>query len=91
MTLVAMNKFGRTLTDRPDGKKAYETIVADNAPPYILDFKGVMSLGSSFGDEVVIRLAQLQSNQIKIVNINDGIRACIKRVTEGTTVRVDMA
>lgn len=88
MTTVSMNRFGRTLTDRPDGKKAYEAIVASSAPPYILDFQGVMSLGSSFGDEVVVRLACLQNNHIKVVNINDGIRSCIKRVIEGTEITV---
>ena len=86
---VLMNRFGRTLTDRPDGKKAYDAIVGEGSPPYLLDFKGVMSLGSSFGDEVVVRLARLQGNRIGVVNANDGIRACMKRVVEGTDVTVE--
>lgn len=86
MTTVPMNKFGRTLTDRPDGQKAFSSICNEYEPPYQLDFKGVISMGSSFGDEVVIKLAKLQNNNIEILNVNDGVRACIKRVVEGTNV-----
>ncbi|MBF0106932.1 MAG: DUF4325 domain-containing protein [Deltaproteobacteria bacterium] len=89
MSMIQMNKFGKTLTDREDGKKVFNTIILSNQKPYILNFEGVISLGSSFGDEVVIKLAQLQDNKIQLININDGIRSCIKRVIEGTSVKVE--
>ena len=88
MTTISMIRFGRTLTDRPDGQKAFAAIISESAPPYCLDFKGVMSIGSSFGDEVIVKLAERQGNTIGVQNVNDGIRSCIKRVVEGTSVEV---
>ena len=88
MTTISMIRFGRTLTDRPDGQKAFAAIISDSAPPYRLDFKGVMSIGSSFGDEVIVKLAERQENTIEVLNVNDGIRSCIKRVIEGTSVEL---
>ena len=90
MSIVPMIKFGRTLTDRPDGQKAFAAIVSEFKAPLTLDFKGVMSLGSSFGDEVVVKLAERQGNRIAVLNINDGVRACLKRVAEGTQIVVDL-
>lgn len=89
MNKVDMIKFGRTLTDRPDGKKAFAAIVAEVASPIHLDFRGVMSLGSSFGDEVLAEIAKLQGNKISVSNANDGVRSCIRRVIEGTSIQVN--
>ncbi len=64
MIIVRMDRFGRTLTDRADGQKAFDTIVNEFKGNIALDFSEVMSLGSSFGDEVVMRIAMLQNNRI---------------------------
>lgn len=90
MKIFPMAKFGKTLTDREDGKKAFDLISSTDSKPYILDFEGVVSMGSSFGDEVILKLAKLQGDLIRVLNINDGIRASIKRVIEGTPVKVDI-
>ena len=90
MNIIPMNKFGNTLTDREDGKKAFNVIISASSPPYILDFNGVISLGSSFGDEIILKLAPLQGNNIKIININDGIRASVKRIIEETNINVEL-
>lgn len=90
MSIIPMNKFGNTLTDREDGKKAFSVITSTYSPPYVLDFNGVISLGSSFGDEIILKLALLQGDNIRIININDGIRASIKRIIEETDINVEL-
>ncbi len=89
MSEIELKKFGMTLTDRADGQKAFASIVKNHQQPYVLNFNGVMSMGSSFGDEVVVRLARIQGNQIAIFNANDGIKNCISRVIEETGIAVN--
>lgn len=83
-----MKKFGRTLTDRLDGKKAYQEITANGHFPSLLDFSGVMSLGSSFGDEVLPKLAQHHSNKISVKNTSPAVMSCIKKIIEDSGIEV---
>ncbi len=83
-----MNQFGATLTDREDGKKAFLEISQKYAFPIILDFQGVISLGSSFGDEVILKIASLQENNITIKNTNDVIKNSIRRIIEDTVITI---
>jgi len=84
-----MNKFGKILTDRADGKKAYLDITRNETFPNLLDFTGVMSMGSSFGDEILPRLAEKHSNKILIKSANMAIRSCVKKVIEDTQIEVE--
>jgi len=84
-----MNKFGRTLTDRPDGKKAYADILGSGKTITTLDFRGVMSLGSSFGDEIVPPLARANGNTIAVKNANMAIRDCLQKIVEDTGINVE--
>ncbi len=88
MNVVKLNLFGSTLTDRADGKKALAAILGQTSPPIALDFAGVVSLGSSFGDEIIPPLAEGQENTISILNANSVIRNCIRRIIEETTITV---
>ncbi len=88
MSLFEMKKFGRTLTDRPDGKKALRQISQNGNIPTILDFAGVMSLGSSFGDEVLPPIAQHNGNKVSVKNANPAIKSCIEKIVEDTGIEV---
>lgn len=85
-----MKKFGRTLTDRPDGKKAFLDITSNGSFPDTLDFAGVMSLGSSFGDEVIPKLAAHHGNRIRIMNANSAIVDCISKIEEDTGIKAEI-
>lgn len=86
--IFEMKKFGKTLTDRPDGKKAYQELETAGIFPDTLDFQGVMSLGSSFGDEVLPKLASKHNNKLKVVNANPAIKACIARIVEDSKIEI---
>ncbi len=88
MNIIAMEKFGSTLTDRADGKKAFQEISEKSQFPITLDFKGVVSLGSSFGDEVILKIAPLQDLKITIVNTNSVMKNSVKRIIEETEIEV---
>lgn len=83
-----MNDFGKILTDREDGKKAFDSICAKSGPPYILDFTGILAMGSSFGDEVVGKLALVQDNKIEVQNVSGPIKACLSKVEEDYKIRI---
>lgn len=84
-----MNKFGKTLTDRADGKKSFQDIIRDGVYPNLLDFSGVISMGSSFGDEILPRLAEKHNNKIFVKNANMAIKSCVKKVVEDTSIEVE--
>jgi len=88
MSTVRMMQFGSTLTDRPDGKKAFRVISTENTFPVMLDFAGVVSFGSSFGDEVILKVAELQDNKITVLNTNNVIRNSILRIVEDKTIAI---
>jgi len=88
MNIVEMKQFGATLTDREDGKKTFSMITEKYALPVALDFSEVVSLGSSFGDEVVPKIALMQGGEIELLNANRVIRNSIKRTVEELPVRV---
>ena len=83
-----MKKFGQILTDRPDGIKAYSELMKSGNIPTILDFDGVFSLGSSFGDEILPKLAKKNNNTISIKNANIAVKSCIKKIIEDTGIKV---
>jgi hypothetical protein len=88
MKTIELNQFGSTLTDRADGKKALAAIMGQTTPPIALDFAGVISLGSSFGDEIIPKLAANQDNAMVILNANGVIQNSIRRITEDTPIHI---
>ncbi|HAR41035.1 MAG TPA: hypothetical protein DCS07_00110 [Bdellovibrionales bacterium] len=89
MNIVQMIKFGRTLTDREYGKKVAATIIQDATFPVILDFKGVITLGSSCGDEILNVLGPRQNSQVQITNANEPVRSCLEKVAEDSKIKID--
>ena len=89
LIIFEMRKFGRMLTDRIDGKKAYNEISMVSELPNVLDFSNVVSLGSSFGDEVLPKLAEKNNNEIGVKNANQAIVSCIKKIVEDSGIKVE--
>ncbi len=90
MSKVPMNQFGSTLTDRADGKKAFQEISDKYSLPVTLDFLGVVSLGSSFGEEVILKIAPLQDLKITIANTNSVMKNSVRRIVEETEIEVTL-
>jgi len=88
-TTIEMVRFGRTLTDRTYGKRAAETILRRYKIPVSLDFKGVISLGSSFGDEIIAAIGPEQQNRIPVRNTNGAVRACLEKVALDSDVSLE--
>lgn len=86
MNILKLNQFGADLAGREFGKKVYELIINETDFPIILDFEGVGSMGSSFADEVVVKIARNQNNKIIVKNINRVIKSCLSDVTEETGI-----
>ena len=86
MNTVSMRQFGTTLTDRADGKKAFEEILRTTTFPVTLDFRGVVSLGSSFGDEVILPVAERQKSALIVAHANNVIKNAIRRTIEDTPI-----
>lgn len=81
MSEIKMNEFGLTLTGRPYGKDCYEKISRRGLiAPYILNFKGVISLGSSFGEEVIVPLSKIDSSELFISSANPAIKNCLEKI-----------
>ncbi len=88
MNAVSMNRFGRTLTDREFGKSVATTITGEANFPIVLDFKGVITLGSSCGDEILTAIATKQGNQVQIMNANQAIKSCLAKVAEDSKIEI---
>jgi len=86
MNTISMRQFGTTLTDRADGKKAFEEILRTTTFPVALDFSSVVSLGSSFGDEVILAVAERQGNTLAVAHANNVIKNAIRRSIEDTPI-----
>jgi len=88
MNTVKMIQFGSTLTDRADGKKTSISIMDKYSQPVSLDFADVVSLGSSFGDEVILPLAEKQNQKIIVLNTNNIIKNSIRRIVEDRSIEI---
>lgn len=88
MNAISMSRFGRTLTDREYGKNVATTITREASFPVILDFKGVIALGSSCGDEILTALAARQGHRVQVMNANQAIKSCLAKVAEDSRIEI---
>lgn len=89
MNTLEMIKFGRTLTDREYGKSVASSILKDCTFPLLLDFKNVISLGSSCGDEILNAIGKHQENKVTIINANAAVKNCLEKVSKDSKVSID--
>jgi hypothetical protein len=91
MMIIKLNQFGAVLTGREFGADVMKGLSEQIKSPVCLDFDGVESLGSSFGDEVVPPLALRQSNSITIKNANDTVKAVLRDIATDANIVIDWA
>ena len=91
MQSITLKNFGAILTGRPYGvqiyselKKEYESVAEVE-----FDFSGVASLGSSFGEEVIVPFAKKQGNKISIRSANAPVRSCLQLIAKDFSLIVD--
>lgn len=82
MNEIKMKIFGINLTGRAQGISALSVILSQYQAPFVLDFTDVFSIGSSFADEVVAKLAEKNGGQINILNSSVVINKCLKDVAQ---------
>ncbi|MDO8528053.1 MAG: DUF4325 domain-containing protein [Deltaproteobacteria bacterium] len=88
MNILDMSKYGTILTGRGFGKQTIEELNLTLEYPVELDFRGVTSLGSSFGDEVVPVIAGRQDNQLTVIGPNKAIWDCLLQIAEECKIQI---
>ena len=82
MSVIKLSNYGLNLTGRPLGILTYQRIKDEFSPPYELDLQGVYSIGSSFADEVIAKLAAENGGVIKIAHSSRVIDRCLDEVAK---------
>ncbi len=90
MNTVNLVRYGAVLTGREFGKDVFLSLKREFKFPLVLDFAGVEAVGSSFGDEVVPKVAAEQGNVIKILNANEDVRATLKDIEHDSGIKVEI-
>lgn len=81
MCEIQMKEFGVVLTGRAYGKDCFEKLSRRNlSSPFTINFNGVISLGSSFGEEIIVPLSKMTTDPIRIMNANPAIQDCLKKI-----------
>lgn len=80
MNTVKMIQFGPFLTGRDFGQKTMKDLEPQLRHPVALDFSGTISLGSSFGDEILPNIAKKQGGKITVINPNKAVWDCLTRI-----------
>lgn len=86
--IINMTKYGTILTGRDFGKQAMAELKPLLKQPVELDFSGVTSLGSSFGDEVLPSIAQKQDNQLTVIGPNKAVWDCLLQIAEEYKIKI---
>lgn len=90
MTIIKLNQFGSVLTGREFGADVMKGLAQSITYPVCLDFDGVESIGSSFGDEVIPVLALNQNNKIAVKNTNETVRSILKDVAADAGIELEI-
>ena len=90
MQNIMLKNFGIILTGRPYGVQIYSELQKEyaNAAEVEFDLSGVASLGSSFGEEVIVPFAKKQGNKITIKSANAPVRSCIQLIAKDFSLDV---
>ena len=91
MKNINLKNFGIVLTGRPYGVETYSKLLNEfgNNVEVEFDFSGVASLGSSFGEEVIVPFAKKQGNKITIHAASTPVRNCIQLIAKDFNLNVD--
>lgn len=91
MRNIVLKNFGVILTGRPYGVQIYSELQKeyDNAAGVEFDFTGIASLGSSFGEEVIVPFAKKQGNKITVYSANAPVRSCLQLIAKDFNLTVN--
>lgn len=81
MSTVQLNKFGSHLEGRPICETYLHCILSDSQIPFELDFLGVKSIGLSFSENVIGKLAEMNGGSIKILNSNEIVNSVVREAS----------
>lgn len=82
---IQMIDFGSTMATRQRGEELRGKVleIADEASHLVLDFRGVLSVSSSFADEFIGTLAISESDrEVDVINARDEVQSVIDSVIE---------
>jgi hypothetical protein len=85
---VEMKKFGVSLTGREYGKNVATKFFVPIKENPILNFEGVISMGSPFGDEIFKTLMQQGIRQVNVKNYNKAIEDCLKEIQSELAIEI---
>lgn len=89
MHSLSLKRFGTVLTGRPFGSQTFAELQKEIGQQQVeLDFSGVSSLGSSFGEEVIVPIAKKQGDSIVIRSANAPVKDCIDLIAGDFNLRV---
>jgi len=90
MAKVELKRFGTVLTGRPFGAQTYAELKKEFGQEKVeFDFSGVSSMGSSFGEEVMVPFAREQGDVIKVWAANKPVKNCIDLIVSDFNIRVE--
>lgn len=87
MKVLNMSEYGKILTGRAFGKQVMDELHTLDYPVE-LDFRAVISLGSSFGDEVIPTIAKKQNGQLIVIGPNKAVWACLLQIAEENEIHI---
>lgn len=88
MQKIKLRDYGKVLTGREFGMEVWNQISETLTVPAVLDFAGVETMGSSFGDEVIPPVANAQGRKVTAVNVNDDIKETVEEVAKDASIVV---
>lgn len=90
METILLHKYGLILTGRGFGKQVSEELQKQIPHGDVeLDFGKVISLGSSFGEEVVVPFAKRQNNFIVVKSANSVVKRCLELIAKDFSLQID--
>ncbi len=88
MNPIKMNAYGIVLTGREFGKNAGKEMAEKYKPPYYLDFAGVVSMGSSFGDEIFRALTQNSEDKITVLSASKVVQESLLQIQSDLKIQI---
>lgn len=88
MKTIKLSEYGAILTGREFGSDVMKKLKSILRSPVILDFEGVESMGSSFGDEVVPPIAHSQNNLVSVINANNEVKSTLNDIAFDANIEI---
>jgi hypothetical protein len=90
METISLQKYGPILTGRPFGKQISEELLRQIPHGNVeFDFGKIISLGSSFGEEVVVPFARRQNNNITVRSANVAVKRCLELIAKDFSLQIN--